>query len=278
MRQIIDENNLSVNKGRRAVAELMLNSMWGKFGQRLDKTHVEEFTNPQALHAFLASGRYNVTYVSPLTEERVEVHYKVHQDMIEVAPNLNIFIACFTTCHARLKLYQELQRLDQRVVYFDTNSIIFTQEPGQYQPFLGSYLGEVKDELKGDHIVQFCSGGPKNYGYQTARNQLETKVRGFTLNREGSQQLNFLVMVNNVQNEVLNPLDDGQAQTLPVHERTMIVCNTKTYELFTLPRQKTYRLVANKRIFPPEDHHYPYLTYPYGYHQVDREMLEMVMN
>ena len=58
-------------------------------------------------------------------------HYKVHQDMIEVAPNLNIFIACFTTCHARLKLYEELQRLDQRVVYFDIDSIIFTQAPGQ---------------------------------------------------------------------------------------------------------------------------------------------------
>ena len=174
----------------------MLNSMWGKFGQRLDKTHVEEFINPQALHAFLASGRYHITYVSSLSEERVEVHYKVHQEMIEVAPNLNIFVACFTTCHARLKLYQELQQLNQRVVYFDTDSIIFTQEPGQYQPPLGKYLGKFKDELKGDHIVQFCSGGPKNYGYRTAGNQLETKVRGFTLNREGSQQLNFLLSVS----------------------------------------------------------------------------------
>ena len=69
-------------------------------------------------------------------------------------------------------------------------------------------------------------------------------------------------MVNNVQNEVLEPLDDGQARFFPVHERTKIVRYTKTYELFTLPRQKTYRLVANKRIFPPEDHPDPFLTYP----------------
>ena len=36
----------------------MLNSMWGKFGQRMGETHVEEFTDPRDLHAFLASGRY----------------------------------------------------------------------------------------------------------------------------------------------------------------------------------------------------------------------------
>ena len=103
---------------------------------------MEEFTDPRALHAFLASGRYHVTYVSPMTEERVEVHYKIHDPMIDVSPNLNIFVACFTTCYARLKLYEELEPLDQRVVYFDTDWIIFTQEEGQYQPPLGKYLGE----------------------------------------------------------------------------------------------------------------------------------------
>ena len=92
----------------------------------MDKTHVEEFTDPRDLNAFLASGRYKITYLSPLTEERVKLCYKIHNNMIDVAPNLKIFVACFTTCHARLKLYEELERLDQRVVYFDTDSIIFT--------------------------------------------------------------------------------------------------------------------------------------------------------
>ena len=276
-------NSIALNKGRRTVAKLMLNSMWGKFGQRLDKTHVEEFTDPLALESFLASGRYSVRYVSPITEERVEVHYKVHDKMIEVSPNLNIFVACFTTCHARLKLYEELERLDQRVVYFDTDSIIFLKG-GDYEPSLGKYLGQFKDELKGDDIVEFCSGGPKNYGYRTNRynpllpanhennrGTIETKVRGFTLNREGSRQLNLDVMINNVKNEVLNPLDDGQVRTTRVYENAKIVRNAKTYELFTLPRHKTYRLVANKRVFPPSDDPTepdPFVTYPYGYHQV----------
>ena len=264
------------NPGKRAVAKLMLNSMWGKFGQRLDKTHVEEFTDPRALHTFLASGRYKVTYISPLTEHRVEVRYKIRDDMIDINPNLNIFVACFTTCLARLKLYGELERLDQRVVYFDTDSIFFTRE-GDYQPALGQYLGEFKDELKGHHIVEFCAGGTKNYGYRTSNGKVEAKVRGFTLNREGAQQLNFTIMKNNVLSEILQPSDDGQARQIPVQERHKIVRNNKTYDLFTQPRHKTYRLVANKRVFHP-DHADPFLTFPYGYSEIDPEHLNMLLS
>ena len=32
---------------------MMLNSMWGKFGQRLNKTQVQTFDDPQAFHQFL---------------------------------------------------------------------------------------------------------------------------------------------------------------------------------------------------------------------------------
>ena len=51
----------------------------------------------------------------------------------------------------------------------------------------------------------------------------------------------------------------------------------QTYELFTLPRIKTYRLVANKRIFPPEDHPDPFLTYHYDYNQIDHELSDILL-
>ena len=281
----LDYDNIRANPGKRAVAKLMLNSMWGKFGQRLDKTHVKEFTDARDLHDFLASGRYKITYVSPVTEDLVEVYYKIRDTMIEVNANLNIFVACFTTCHARLHLYEELERLGRRVAYFDTDSIIFTRD-GDYHPDLGKYLGQFKDELKGDHITTFCSGGPKNYGYKTSSGKVCTKVRGFTLNREGSRQLNFAIMLNNVQNEVLRSLDDGQVRTIRVNESTKIVRNAKTYELFTYPRHKTYRLVANKRVFhcrddveeEEEDGTDPFVTFPYGYSNVDPEHLDILLS
>ena len=126
------------NPGRRALAKMMLNSMWGKFGQRHNKMQVREFTEPQGFHDFLDSGQNDIRYVSTLTEDRVEVHYTKQDHCESPSPNLNIFGACFTTCWARLRLYEALQLLGEQVLYFETDSVVFAHRPGQASPALGS--------------------------------------------------------------------------------------------------------------------------------------------
>ena len=65
------------NKGLRSLAKLMLNSMWGKFGQRPNKTQVAHFTNPEDFYDFLESDKYVVqkfqTY--PDNEDILDVFY-----------------------------------------------------------------------------------------------------------------------------------------------------------------------------------------------------------
>lgn len=161
----LDPAKIEKNPGLRTLAKMMLNSMWGKFGQKPNKTQVVEFIDPVKFHAFHESDRHDIRYVSVLTEERVEIHYKHQVEDDPVSPNLNIFVACFTTCWARLRLYEALDLLKERVVYGDTDSIIYVHRPGLPDPLLGDYLGDFKDELSnGDYIVEFASGGPKNYG------------------------------------------------------------------------------------------------------------------
>ena len=58
-----------------------------------------------------------------------------------------------TTCHARLKLYAELDKLQRDVLYFDTDSIIYASN-GTNDPPLGNYLGDFTDELDGNTIHQ----------------------------------------------------------------------------------------------------------------------------
>ena len=76
-------------------------------------------------------------------------------------------IAAFTTAYARLKLYDVLDMLQERVLYCDTDSVIFVSKPGDSEQPLGHYLGELTDELNDDHIPTFVSGRPKNYAYRT---------------------------------------------------------------------------------------------------------------
>jgi len=177
-----------------------------------------------------------------------------------VSPNLNIFVACFTTCWARLRLYATLEQLQERVLYYDTDSVPFLEEEGQFNPVLGDYLAEFTTELDGDdYIVEFVSGGPKNYGYQTKKGKVECKVRGFHLNSEGKSQLNYSVMRQNVLDEIQKPQKHPrQTQVIKTHQ---IVRDPKTYQLYTFPDYKRYQLVYDKGVVDPINFH----TYPYGY-------------
>lgn len=138
---------------------------------------------PQNFCEFPESDKFDVWNVSVLTDDRVEVHHKTRQEDIPIAPNLNIFVACFTTCWARLHLYDAFDLLGDCALYYHTDSVIFLQRPGQPSLMLSDYLGDFADEVEpGDHIVEFCSGGPKNYGYKTYRGHVRCKLRGFSLN------------------------------------------------------------------------------------------------
>ena len=56
----LEYDKIQKNPGLRTLAKLMLNSMWGKFGQRLNKTQVQTFEDPQAFHRFLDTDSLDV--------------------------------------------------------------------------------------------------------------------------------------------------------------------------------------------------------------------------
>ena len=259
----LDYHKIEKNPGLRTLAKMMLNSMWGKFGQRLNKTQVMEFTDPEAFHRFLNSDSIDVRQVFVVNDNMVEVHFQHFDEDIEVSPNLNVFVASFTTCWARHRLYKALQLLGKHVLYFDTDSVVYyedTNDPNQPRPVLGDYLGEFTNELDDDdYIVEFVSAGPKNYGYKTKNGKVECKVRGFRLNSEGKTQLNYHVMRQNVLDEIQQPLDKPrETQVIKTHQ---IVRDARNYTIFTHPEYKRYKLVFNKRVVDPNT----FQTYPIGY-------------
>uniref|UniRef100_A0A1I8ITS5 DNA-directed DNA polymerase n=1 Tax=Macrostomum lignano TaxID=282301 RepID=A0A1I8ITS5_9PLAT len=78
----------------------------------------------------------------------------------------NVPIGVFTTSHARLRLYEALEGLGTRVIYADTDSVVYRCSPGEYEPPGGSSLGQWTDEVPaGCRMVQFTTGGPKLYRY-----------------------------------------------------------------------------------------------------------------
>ena len=115
-----------------------------------------------------------------LSADVIELAYKKIEEDAVKGSKTNIFIAAFTTCQARLKLYESLEVLGDRVLYYDTDSVIYTWKPGQTEIPLGDYLGDMTNELdEGDYIVEFVSGGAKNYGYATKHGKSCVKFVAF---------------------------------------------------------------------------------------------------
>ena len=259
----LDPATIAKNPGRKATAKLMLNSFWGKFGENLRKSSTQTVTNPADLYQLVTDPLKNVTSIRICSEEVLEVLYTAPTDECVENGKTNLFVAAFTTCHARLKLYSYLKVLGERVLYFDTDSVIYAHRPGEPQVENGDYLGDLTDELEyGDHIVDFTSGGPKNYGYTTRLGKVECKVRGFTLsNARGSQQLNYDVLKRNVLDELTDPLD--ARRTVDVTNPHFFTRNPATKELKVSPRTKQYGLVFDKRVVDPDT----FKSFPYGYAQ-----------
>jgi len=50
----------------------------------------------------------------------VAVNFKTSETFREANPNTSVVIACFVTANARLRLYSYIEKLQERVLYFDT--------------------------------------------------------------------------------------------------------------------------------------------------------------
>ncbi|XP_049826242.1 uncharacterized protein LOC126266383 [Aethina tumida] len=157
------------NPGLRSLAKLMLNSFWGKFGQRENQPQTTIVNDPQECFDLLAHPSKNVNSITPVNEQTVVINWEYADEAVESLPTMNVVIAAFVTAQARLKLYEYLEMLDTRVLYYDTDSVIYVSNNHFPDPPTGKFIGDMTDELEvygiGSYITEFVSGGPKNYAY-----------------------------------------------------------------------------------------------------------------
>ena len=266
----LEADRIEDNPGLRKVAKLKLNNFWGKFGQGENFTQVTTCTKPSEFFELLQNDATVIHRVEIVNEDMIHVYHSYDDPCIPIQTNTNIFVASFTTCYARLKLYQTLDRLQQQVLYFDTDSVVYWWEPGLPEVPLGPYLGQFTNEIKPveidgivhqDYITEFVSAGPKNYAYVTKHGKTECKVRGFTLNVRGQAVLNFNTMKDLILAEILEP--EPEPRILPLTNPHKIQRVAEGKKIQTITQTKNYQLVFDKRVLDRDT----YQSYPYGYKQ-----------
>ena len=271
----LDYNSIKKNAGKKATAKLMLNSFWGKFGERPNKPRTDTITSPSQLFPLLFHSHKNVSTLRICNEDILEVVSTDIDDNVVPSNKTNVFIAAFTTAWARLRLYEALDKLQQQVLYYDTDSVIYRWKEGQAYIPVGDYLGQFTDELEGDIITEFISGGAKNYGYKTRGGNCNCKIRGFTLNVRGKELLNFETMKRNILAEIHDPQEERRViRTVnPNHFQR----DTTHKKIKLVEQVKKYKLVFDKRVLDPQNK----MSYPFGYRdwsEVDDDNVNMLLD
>lgn len=260
---ILDKSKIVKNPGLRAVAKLCLNSLWGKFGMRLDMSKTEITDNRATFNKLIFDKKFCDQDINFIDEKRIEIRYKLKDEYIPLHPATNIGIASFTTSHARLRLYKALEKLDKQVLYFDTDSVVYkyNKNNNQHKTFkLGDGLGDWTDELDGNDMEgTFVGGGPKNYSYETTDKKLHTKIKGFNLNFKNSKILNHQGMID----IILNRKKKREDNKLTINSFNIVRKPNK--DLVSRFEDKNYYFGYDKRAIQPPDINGNVFTLPFGH-------------
>lgn len=248
------------NPGLRSLAKLVLNSFWGKFGQRENQPKTKIINEPSELFAMFTNPGIYINGLLPVNEKTLIVSYEYIDEAYDPLPTVNVAIAAYVTAQARLKLYSYLEQLDDRVLYYDTDSVIYISRNDGVDVTTGEFIGDMTDELEGygpeSYITNFVSGGPKNNAYKihaTKNNTVEElvmcKVKGISLNYSASKLVNF----DSIKDMILQKSD-------PIPIVSSNIRRTKEHMVTTCTETKLYRPNSTKRKFLPEGG-----SEPYGY-------------
>ena len=260
----LNREEMISNPSRKTGAKVLCNSLWGKFAERKKSHNFVVFdVNSQndAIYGLerkwidgdidISYRRYNgnntqmcMVYNTPnVGKEAMALH--LHRT--------NIALASMVTSHARCRLWKELHKLGKRVLYHDTDSIIYEHSPHDYNIPLGRYLGEWEDETGGLPITKFVSTGPKCYSYVVRKPDGSvkscTKAKGLTLNSHNAKLIHF----ESMKQLVVGDIDSIAANAL------LFKYNRNEGTMVTRNILKLFRKTYNKGRIDPTD----WTVYPF---------------
>ena len=162
-----------------------------------------------------------------------------------------------------LELFRLINRIEDhkegRVLYFDTDSVVFIEKDGDPIVECGDYLGQLTDEIPDGFICDtFVTLGPKNYGYEifnesTGERKATIKVKGIKLTSAALDIISIQQLIS-----MANDYTNGIQQSLNI-QQSNIVSNKFTHDVKTRNFEKIYRAVSEKRKIIGNN------TRPYGY-------------
>ena len=222
----------------------MLNNLWGKFGQK-DNLPTTEYVNSDQWFRLLQrhkEGKIELKNETLIDYDCAYVQYIEKESDNTSLINTNVALAGFVTSQARLRLYKVMEKIGKdRLIYCDTDSLVYINTPDGYNIPDGEMLGEWENETSTKEfpinpITYFVALASKSYGYKTLYGKTDIKFKGITLNSENSKKYTF---------ESLDNLITGKIDHIDT-KKLMFIKDTKKGEIRTEIVTKTIKFDKTK--------------------------------
>jgi hypothetical protein len=208
---------------KRKVFKIMLNSGWGKHCQRaaMDQMHIlgnQDMQESLDMWTNLSEGK---TALKGYVNLGSKILVKTEMSGWTTNPNLHegyLPAGLFVPAWGRLMLYEQLEQLGDRVLYHDTDSIIYIYDPLVYNIPESNVWGKwsvEKIDSKNGGLRGFVGLGPKSYGIRAANGVSEIKVKGLSLKLAHKELFNFDVMDKHIQTY----LEMGESTCLQIPQK-----------------------------------------------------------
>lgn len=189
----------------RMVYKIMLNSGWGKHCQRpnmnsLNFIHEDDTVSMTKLFSNTTN---NNVRISNVTQQGNKTIYHAKSTKFNpLSHDTYLPAGLFVPAYGRLMLYEALEKLGDRVLYHDTDSVIYIHDPSKENIPEGDIWGEWDEEKvsKNKNIVAFVGLGAKSYALKTKNGNDVIKLKGIMVRK--AHNINFEMLEEMVLNRL----------------------------------------------------------------------------
>ncbi|EGT35888.1 hypothetical protein CAEBREN_04170 [Caenorhabditis brenneri] len=255
-----DRDRFVESPGARLAAKLLLNSLWGKFAQRVDVPNTSVIIGPSQFWKLFHDTAVVIEDVWTLNDT-VMVQHRSRSEALKSLSTGAMHIAAHVPSYGRLHLYRLMEKVGpENICYTDTDSVIYIVPHGETDPLadeMGPFLGQCTSELSGK-VTKFVTTGAKSYCYKEVlandEEKIKIKSKGISLNSEAAKRVTMEKMETLV-DEVIN----GSLRSV-VEVPQQQVRRNRDHSVFFKEVQKRFRYTFDKRRVLPDGS-----TLPYGF-------------
>lgn len=274
----LNEEEIKLNPSKRLLGKLALNSLFGRFGMKNIEVHTSVVNSKTEFESLISNPMIEIMDLFLPCDNYCWIQWKFKEN-VQIPEqkrkirNTSIIVSAYVLAQARLVLYSYLEKLQQNILYFDTDGILYTykEKPDEHYPITDRF-GEMSNELEKEigenetlkeiFISQYVCVTNKTYAYEITKVDKfgnssiseVIKAKGFSLNLKSAKQLNFESFKNFVfdNHENIPCITTSQSR----------IRRQKHFNIVTMNEIKRLNLSYDKRIILPDEN---LSTIPYGY-------------